>query len=120
MKQRQRKVVRSRRPLTADERKRVDAARIAAEQERDAIVARGRQVRRMHDAARASLREAFRLLKAERQSQGMTLRELEDRTGIGSGALSRLENDPEPNPTIQTLQRIALALGKQITVQLSD
>ena len=114
------KIVRDRRPLTSAERKRVDAARLAASSEREAIVARGRQVKRMHDAARASLREAFRLLKAERQAQGMTLQELEDRTGIGSGAISRLENDPAPNPTVQTLQRIATALGKQITVQLSD
>jgi transcriptional regulator with XRE-family HTH domain len=50
----------------------------------------------------------------------MTLQELEDRTGIGSGAISRLENDPASNPTILTLQRIASALGKQLTVQLTD
>jgi hypothetical protein len=113
-------VVRNRRPLTSQERHRIEDARAAAVAERESIVARGRRVKRMHEAARASLRETVQLLKAERQAQGITLRELEHRTGIGSGALSRLENDPACNPTVQTLQRIGMALGKQITVQLSD
>jgi hypothetical protein len=111
-------LVRIRRPLTADERRRVEETYRSAEADKDAIIARGRRIMRQRDAARTALRETFRLLKTERQAQGITLRELEGRTGIGRGALSRLENDPDPNPTVHTLQRYAAALGKQIVVQL--
>lgn len=112
--------VRISRPLTTEQQARVDAAYAAAERDKDAIIARGRQVRRVHDAARASVRDAFQLLKQERRVQGVTLQELEQRTGIRMGAISRLENDPVANPTVKTLQRIAAALGKQLTVQLTD
>jgi hypothetical protein len=113
-------LVRIRRPLTADERRRVEETYRSAEAEKDAIIARGRRIMRQRDAARTALRETFRLLKTERQAQGITLRELEERTGIGRGALSRLENDPDPNPTVHTLQRYAAALGKQLVVQLAS
>lgn len=112
------KAVRVNRPLTADQQRRLDASRAAAEADRDAIIARGRQVMKQHALATTALRETFQLLKSERRSQGVTLQELEDRTGISRGALSRLENDPAPNPTVRTLQRIANALGKSIVVKL--
>jgi len=117
---RRRVAVRINRPLTPDQQSRADAVLEHAERNKESIVARGREIKRLHENARASLREAFRLLKQERETQGVTLQELESRTGIRISAISRLENDPTSNPTVQTLQRIATALGKQITVQLSD
>jgi DNA-binding XRE family transcriptional regulator len=113
-------LIRVRRRLTAAERRRVDESYRIAEEDKESIIARGRRIMRESEAERAALRETFRLLKSERQSQGVTLQELEDRTGIGRGALSRLENDPNPNPTVRTLQRYAAALGKQIVVQLES
>ena len=110
---RRRVAVRINRPLTSEQQSRVDATLIDAERNKDAIIARGRQIKRLHENARASLREAFRLLKHERETQGVTLQELESRTGIRISAISRLENDPTSNPTVQTLQRIATALGKR-------
>ena len=71
-------------------------------------------------AAVAQLHDAFALLRTERQSKGISLAELRDRTGIGRSALSRLENAPEANPTITTLTRVADALGKQIVIQLVE
>jgi DNA-binding XRE family transcriptional regulator len=114
------RAVRVNRPLTAEQQRRVETARASAEADKDAIIARGRKIMRQHALATAALRETFQLLKQERQTQGVTLQELEDRTGISRGALSRLENDPTPNPTVRTLQRIAAALGKSIIVRLGD
>ena len=45
---------------------------------------------------------------------------LAERTGIDRAALSRLENGAQDNPTINTLQRYAFALGKQVLVQVAD
>jgi len=39
------------------------------------------------------------------------LADVERRCGLNPSALSRLENDPEANPTLITLQRYALAVG---------
>jgi transcriptional regulator with XRE-family HTH domain len=44
------------------------------------------------------------------------LSDIEERTGIGRSALSRLENETEPNPTVVTLTRYAEALGKKLVV----
>jgi hypothetical protein len=86
--------------------------------EKDQIIAKGRRYKAAHDAAMASLHEAFRVLKAERQSQSLSLSDVEDRTGIARSALSRLENDLSANPTIATLNRYAAALGKKVSIVL--
>lgn len=117
---RTKKAVRVHHPLTEAQLQRLAEVRADAETHREEIIAQGREILRSHVAATAALRETFRLLKHERQSQGVTLQELETRTGISRGALSRLENDPTPNPTVRTLQRIASALGKSLVVRLSD
>jgi DNA-binding XRE family transcriptional regulator len=57
----------------------------------------------------ASLRDA-------RKAAGVSLAEMEIRTGIQKSALSRLENSKAPNPTLSTLYRYAEALGKKIDV----
>jgi DNA-binding Xre family transcriptional regulator len=59
-------------------------------------------------------------LRAERERQGMTLAELSRRTGIDATALSRLETGRHNNPTVDTLYRIASALGKEIYCGLRD
>ena len=51
---------------------------------------------------------------------GISVAELRQRTGIGRSALSRLENDPQANPTITTLARVADALGKQLVIRLVE
>lgn len=62
----------------------------------------------------------FRDLQAERQKQGVTLAQLAERSGIDKARLSRLENDPFPNVTIDTLERLAAALGKDLVITLKD
>ena len=59
-------------------------------------------------------------LKKERERQGLTLADLSKRSGIDQGALSKLETGSHGNPTLATLYRIALALGKVIACVLQD
>lgn len=96
-----------------DLRERIDA-------ERDEIVAEARRRKRVHDAVAAELRQAFRMLKKERQAQGLSLADMQGRTGMSRSAISRLENDDSANPTIETLTRYAEALGKQLAITLTD
>jgi transcriptional regulator with XRE-family HTH domain len=57
------------------------------------------------------------LLRAARESAGVSLRELEERTGISRGNLSRLETG-ESNPTVATLRRYAAAIGKTVSITI--
>jgi transcriptional regulator with XRE-family HTH domain len=59
-------------------------------------------------------------LRAERERQHMTLAELEEATGIDQAALSRLETGRNANPTLDTLCRVAAALGKTICCTFRD
>lgn len=84
-------------------------------EELDELMAKGQRYRERQDR----LIDALRALKAEREAQSVSLSELERRTGISKSALSRLENDPNPNPTVSTLLRIAEALGREITITIT-
>ena len=66
------------------------------------------------------LRQLLAALRAERERQGLSLADINERTGIDRAALSRLENNEDANPTLNTLERYAEAVGKQMVVLLSD
>lgn len=66
------------------------------------------------------LRQVLAALRAERERQGLSLSDINERTGIDRAALSRLENNEDANPTLTTLERYAEALGKQVVVLLSE
>lgn len=66
------------------------------------------------------LRQVLSALRAERERQGLSLKDIFDRTGIDRAALSRLENSEDANPTLTTLERYAEAVGKQMVVLLTD
>ena len=57
-------------------------------------------------------------LKAARLKAGLSLTAVAERMGIAKGNLSNLENGKADNPTMETLQRYAHALGKRIVCQL--
>lgn len=65
------------------------------------------------------VRQFLAALKAERERQGLSLAEVEKRSGIDKGTLSRLENGRQINPTVDTLARIAVALGKSLGLTLA-
>lgn len=108
------------RELTADERKRVAAARVEIEQDKPEIRRKAKQYKQEADAARATLQEALQTLKQERRSQGLSLADIQERTGIERPNLSRLENEADANPTITTLIRYAGAMGKRLMIVLAD
>jgi predicted XRE-type DNA-binding protein len=76
--------------------------------------------------ARARLRElrevmeVFAELKKVRQSQGLSLGDLERLTGIDRSALSKLERGERVNFTVDTMTRYAAAVGKHVLFQLAD
>jgi DNA-binding Xre family transcriptional regulator len=67
-----------------------------------------------------ALHKVMASLKKERENQGLTLAALSERAGIDQAALSRLETGSHANPTLDTLYRVALALGKEIVCVLHD
>jgi DNA-binding Xre family transcriptional regulator len=69
---------------------------------------------------RILLKQALKTLKDERRRQGLSLAEVKARSGIDRGTLSKLENDDDPNVTMNTLLRYAEAVGKTVLVQLED
>lgn len=50
-------------------------------------------------------------LREARERAGLTQDELAARAEMDQSTISRLETDPNPNPTSKTIQRLAAALG---------
>jgi DNA-binding XRE family transcriptional regulator len=65
-------------------------------------------------------KELLHKLKQEREQAGLSLAEVAERTGMDKAAISRLENGHQDNPTVDTLSRYALAIGKQIILGYVD
>src|SRR5436853_220600 len=89
-----------RRPLTADEKMRVDVARAETEEDKLEILQMAARFKREADAERATLQDALQHLKAERIQQGLSLADIQQRTGLEGPQLSRLESETDMNPTI--------------------
>ncbi len=67
-----------------------------------------------------AIQHTMSVLKAERMKKGLSLSNMKERTGIERSTLSRLENNEEGNPTVNTLARYAEAVGKKVLVVLAD
>jgi ABC-type phosphate transport system auxiliary subunit len=76
-------------------------------------------VARLHKRG-ASLSQTIAALKQERERQGLSLKDIERRTGLDEQQLSRLEEQVDGDPTIVALLQYAEALGKAIEVKLID
>ena len=61
--------------------------------------------------------ECVRLLTDARKKQNITQKELSKMTGIRQSNLSRIETGI-CSPTLDTLQKIAVSLGKKLTIQI--
>jgi len=106
---------RIKRRLSDDQRTRHAAIREQVAQERANLNARARA--KKHQLV--ELRHAIVLLKQEREAIGLSLTDVAQRSGIDKSRLSKLENDLCPNPTLETLTRIAQALGVTLTIGVS-
>jgi hypothetical protein len=89
---------------------------------REQIAAELPEIRREAKAAkpRILLKHVLGNLREERQRLGLSLADIKERSGIDRGTLSKLENDDDPNVTMNTLIRYAEALGKAVLVELAD
>jgi len=67
-----------------------------------------------------AIQHTMAVLKAERMKKGLSLSDMKERTGIERSTLSRLENNAEANPTVNTLTKYADAVGKKMFVVLAD
>jgi DNA-binding XRE family transcriptional regulator len=99
------------RDLTPQEREQLEKARAETQADRDEILAEGRARKKAWEATRRELAKTIAALKAHREQTGLSLADVEARSGLKRSALSRLENDPNANPTLLTLHRYAAALG---------
>ena len=79
-----------------------------------------REVKALRQGRRAKIQEAVAILKAERQFRGLSLTEISERTGISKSAISKLENNDDANPTINTLSKYADALEMVLSVTLTE
>ncbi len=68
----------------------------------------------------AELIEALGLLRQERERQGLSLTDMQERTRIDRATISKLERGELPNPTVGTLRTYASALGKRLSWSLVD
>ena len=93
---------------------------IAQESKPEVMAATRAQVAAMRAAKAQTLaQQTLALLLAEKERQSVSLATLEERCGITRGNISKLLNDPEPNATLATIERIAAAMGVKVCVTLS-
>lgn len=103
------------RPLTDEEKLKYRELRGQIADELPEIKRRARAAK-----PRILLKRVLHALKQERERQGLSLTDLNERTGIDRGSLSKIENDQDPNVTMNTLLRYADAIGKTLLVQIDD
>jgi len=104
------------RRLSAEEAAYYRRARDEADTRRDEIKAYVRS----RIAEMAELRQVFAKLQQARQAQGLSLTDVQQRTGIDRSSLAKLEKGLQPNPTLDTVIRVAAAVGKRVVVDLVD
>ena len=108
------RVRRSQRTLTAEEKTRMRNVREQVEAEKEDILRHGREVFADHEC---TLARTIGDLKQSRQSQGLSLQQMAERMGTDRANVHRLER-AAGNPTVATLARYAEALGKRIVITL--
>ena len=77
------------------------------------------EAKAMRENRRVAIQQAVAMLKSEREHQGMSLADISSKTGISKSAISKLENNHEANPTINTLVKYAEALRMELLVSLT-
>ncbi len=91
-----------------------DAVERVDREEQIETVAWARSVKARHQR----MRELVGELKAARLKRGLSLADVDARTGIGRSNLSRLENHHQPNPLLDTLLRYASAVGVDLRISV--
>jgi DNA-binding XRE family transcriptional regulator len=63
---------------------------------------------------------ALTMLRRERERLGLSPSDVAQRSGLDRATISKLETGKAANPTIETLRRYALALGKRLSWSVED
>ena len=108
------------RPATVEEQKRHKRIREHVQEELPDIEQRAPQQLAEVMQRGVTIQHTIALLKSERLKKGLSLADMKERTGSERSTLSRLENDAEANPTVDTLTKYAGAVGKKVLVVLAD
>ncbi|MBM3998010.1 MAG: helix-turn-helix transcriptional regulator [Planctomycetes bacterium] len=107
--------------LTPEQQATINEVRRTIEtEERDEILSLAKRLRSAKRRGMATLEKTLQVLKRERESQGVSLATMEERTGMAKSNLSKLENAADSNPTVATLVTYADALGKKLVISLVD
>lgn len=104
------------RQLTSEEAAKYKAIREKVAKELPDLVARHHE----RTVFVEQLQELLAQLKAAREAKGLSLADVTELTGMDRSALSKLETGQRPNPTFETLMRYGEAVGKRISVSLTD
>ena len=110
--------------MTPDQRAAVEAIRAShrTPEFRECEEATRRAIRAEFPPSRADeeLTAALAALRVERERQGLSLTDIQERTRIDRATISKLERGEIPNPTVGTLRTYASALGKRLSWSLTD
>ena len=72
------------------------------------------EIRKEHEATRAEFNVTRAIIEA-RMAEGLTQKELAERSGLRQSNISRIENGT-CSPTVSTLQMLAEGLGKKLSI----
>jgi ribosome-binding protein aMBF1 (putative translation factor) len=97
-----------------EKRKTTDAIEIV-----DWMAGHSSELKRLTEEARIKTAVAHLIYNA-RQKSGLSQAELAERIGSKQAVISRLEDADYDGHSLSMLQRIAVALGKQITIEFHD
>jgi predicted XRE-type DNA-binding protein len=113
-----RKIIRQTREryLTPEEGAKYRAIREQIEQEKPEIAVQFRA----HLEAMSSAQQVFKQLKRVREAKGLSLRDIQNLTGIDASALSKLERGERENFTVDTIIRYAQAVGRQVAINIHE
>ena len=110
------KIKRTYRKLSDQERAEYDELHRKLDEERPEIE---RWASRALDRLDA-IKHVVAALRKVRNARGISLSEVEEASGMGRANVSRLENAPDPNPTIETLMMYADAIGVELKIAIVD
>ena len=95
---------------------------IAAESKPESIAANVAKIQKLRAAKQqhsgSIAQRVLDLLRQRKDAEHLSLNDLQARTGIDSGNLSRLLNSDEPNLTLETVERLATAMHCTVHVTL--
>jgi DNA-binding XRE family transcriptional regulator len=109
--------------LTAEQQAAVKAIRARSKTERpgpDELIDRGELDELVPQGQFIELRDLTVKLRQMRESRGLSLADVSERSGMTRAAISKLENGWNLNPTLETLYRYATTIGAHIKLTVEE